>query len=165
MARKSKNAVKLEEAGYPAGEYQALYRFLRRLLMVTHPNQVESMLAYANNVSDIQSITDAAGILSVKTDIVSTRKVSRMGGNSLPSYEEREPSFVAALNDAKKAIFTRFGQEHMLNDTKCKYRVKGKYVYRGHTRVAICLTESHAIDIASALTASENKFKQRKINT
>lgn len=159
MARKSKNAVKLEQAGYPAGEYQALYRFLRRLLMVTHPNQVESMLAYANNVPDIQSIADAAGILSVKTGIFSTRKIPRMGGNSLPSYEEREPTFIAALNDAKNDIFTHFKQEHMLNDLNCEYRVKGKYVYRGNTRVAICLTESHAIDIASALTASENKSK------
>lgn len=161
MARKSKNAVKLEQAGYPAGEYQALYRFLRRLLMVTHPNQVESMLAYANHVPNIQSIADAAGILSVKTGIVSTRKVPRMAGNSLPSHKDREPSFIAALNDAKNDIFTRFNQEDMIKELNCEYRVEGKCVYRGHTRVAICLTKSHAIDIASALTESENKNKRK----
>lgn len=157
MSQKSKGAMNLEEAGYPASEYQALSRFLRRLMLATHPNQIESMLAYANSIPDNRSITDAATMLSKATGISTTRRLLRMSGNSLPNSEDRDTVFAAALAGVKQDILVKLRQDDLVKSVDCQYRVRGKTVYRGHTRVAICLTSQHAVAIAAALTLADEK--------
>lgn len=156
MSKKSTGAERLEEAGYPASEYQDLLRFLKRLLKATHPNQVESLLAYANTATELTSIAAAAELLSDITGISTTRQVSRMSGNNMPNDEQLSPEFVADLQKAKDEVFTELNQTHMLKENERGYQVKGNKIYKGITRIAICNTAQHAKEIAKILVEKEH---------
>ena len=159
MSKKSIGAEGLERAGYPASEYQAVKRMIQRLLVCSHANQIESVLAYLNHAardsSQSASLHKAKLMLEEGTGIKSYRTLYRMSGNSLPGGNAPSAEFSKALSDTKRAILEALGQQHLLASIDCNYVVKGKAVYRGNMRVAICPTEQHAVSVAAAISAKE----------
>lgn len=159
MSKKSIGAAGLERAGYPASEYQAVKRMIHRLLACSHPNQIESVLAYLNHAARYR--TQSAALYAARlmleegTGIKSTRELYRMSGNSMPSGDTPSAEFSKKLADTKRAILEALGQQHLRENIDCSYAVKGKAVYRGNLRVAICPTEQHALAVAAALSVKE----------
>lgn len=108
----SPEAIRFEDKGYPASEYQEYKKAVRYLLNINTERDVKKFLAYVNGGGkDFAVLRDMALLinqrLGVTTDVVRQKKAARLASMN----EAVDPKFVSKLDNLIYEIQTMGGQD------------------------------------------------------
>lgn len=144
--------VQFKGAGFKGSELPRVKRFLPRMLLASHENQVESLLAYINGLNGKSlALQAAAAIITKHTGVATDRTLERMSGNTLPSGEPPSEEFTQKLKTAHREVFKALGFTYP-EIKEDKYYAESRRVYDGNGAVwAVCPTQEQAEQLAEKM--------------